>query len=382
MRPLAALALAASAALCSLSTATERILNEPEVLALSRCPCVREYVSRHKDAALVEATRLYVIDQKHTAKSGLHHQMSNLIALLTESFALGRAAVLGPPSLTAKHNFGKPFKYNRWGDWHDFNRSTFELKQGTRVVCEGRFASCLAEVSDPQRSRIRDHADLVVEYKDEVTEKQNAHAGILSRGSINGSKANLLRRLPGVIHSTQTFSLNIHWEPARFAREAARDITKDLHRVSKTGKIAIVHARRGDKITMNDKDECRYCCHQMVAATSPENIARVLRRNQIAAGSAVYIMTDEANWTHFSPLWTALGYEVTSYYNYSKLASLVRGCAESGTDDCENYMLFVIEEALMNTVPRESRITTLAPAAHILGGVADTLMTDFRGQCN
>ena len=46
---------------------------------------------------------------------------------------------------------------------------------------------------------------------------------------------------------------------------------------------------------------------------------------------------------------------------------------------------FVLEEDVLNSVPRESRITTLAPSALQLfpiGGVADSLMNDFRGECN
>ena len=66
---------------------------QEEVKNLEACPCVSNYVAAHKRAAFTEGQRLYLVDQRLTAKSGLHHQESNLQFLLVEAFALGRAAV-------------------------------------------------------------------------------------------------------------------------------------------------------------------------------------------------------------------------------------------------------------------------------------------------
>ena len=66
---------------------------QEEVKNLKACPCVSNYVAAHKRAEFTEGQRLYLVDQRLTAKSGLHHQESNLQFLLVEAFALGRAAV-------------------------------------------------------------------------------------------------------------------------------------------------------------------------------------------------------------------------------------------------------------------------------------------------
>ena len=64
----------------------------------------------------------------------------------------------------------------------------------------------------------------------------------------------------------------------------------------------------------------------MMKATDPHNIAKVLRRNRVTSGSAVYIMTNEANWTHFAPLWREYHYEVRSSAQYAETAALIAGC--------------------------------------------------------
>ena len=233
---------------------------------------------------------------------------------------------------------------------------------------------------------LQNHSDLSVEFKDVLTEKQNVGAGILTRSSANGSMANLLRKLPGISPLMKRFSIALNLVPKASIRKAAQSVIADLRRITQTGKIAVVHVRRGDKITVDKKGRCSYCCHTMMKATDPHNIAKVLRRNQIAAGSAVYIMTNEANWTHFAPLWHDDHYEVRGWAQYAEAAALMAGCdspEEEGV--CENFSLFVLEEDVLNSVPRDRRITTLAPSTHQLtpvGGVADSLMNDFRGECS
>ena len=144
------LALAAARQATGLEEATaglQRLVFQPEVFALENCSCVR----RHGGAAL---SRFYHLDYRNAARSGLNHQISNLRAILAEGLGLGRAVLLGPPSLTRNHNFDRPFLFNRWGDFISFERSSFRIEERHKTVCEGTLASCVADVSDAQLAQL------------------------------------------------------------------------------------------------------------------------------------------------------------------------------------------------------------------------------------
>ena len=120
---------------------------QAEVLALENCSCVAQFGGG-------PLSRLYNLDARNAARSGLNHQYSNLKAVLGEGLGLGRAVLLGPPPLTLNHNFGLPFLYHRWSDFLSFERSTFRVVEQRRTVCEGSLASCVADVSKAQLSRL------------------------------------------------------------------------------------------------------------------------------------------------------------------------------------------------------------------------------------
>ena len=169
---------------------------------LGNCPCVRAYLAKHERAATAKpgGLRLYLIDQENTANSGLHHQMSNLASLLTEAFSLGRAAVLGPPSLDRiRHNFGRKLRYDRWGSWFSLNASSFMLREGKELICNGFLAQCLVDGTTRQREALRAAADEAIDYEETLAEIRNERAAVLWRGpTANTSRANLLKKLPGV----------------------------------------------------------------------------------------------------------------------------------------------------------------------------------------
>ena len=84
---------------------------------------------------------------------------------------------------------------------------------------------------------------------------------------------------------------------------AVPSVLDRLRALSKTGVAAVVHCRRGDKITNS-----KYCPAQMDKATSPARIAEVLDQSGIKPGSAIYIMSNEPNLAHFDPLRDVYGY--------------------------------------------------------------------------
>jgi len=132
-----------------------------------------------------------------------------------------------------------------------------------------------------------------------------------------------------------------------------------------TGEIAIVHVRRGDKITNK-----KYCPKEMRMATSPDHIAKVLKRVGLTGGSAIYVMTDETDFNHFNSLITEYNYTLATNAHFFHLHNLIAGCQQStlkqqthGDESmgalCENYLLFAIEKEIMLSVPKKYRIVTL-----------------------
>eukprot|EP00633_Aureoumbra_lagunensis_P001393 CAMPEP_0197293222 /NCGR_PEP_ID=MMETSP0890-20130614/27381_1 /TAXON_ID=44058 ORGANISM="Aureoumbra lagunensis, Strain CCMP1510" /NCGR_SAMPLE_ID=MMETSP0890 /ASSEMBLY_ACC=CAM_ASM_000533 /LENGTH=175 /DNA_ID=CAMNT_0042767771 /DNA_START=409 /DNA_END=936 /DNA_ORIENTATION=- len=161
-------------------------------------------------------------------------------------------------------------------------------------------------------------------------------------------------------------------------KQAIPPIVKWLHEHSSSGVIAIVHVRRGDKITNK-----KYCPKEMRIATSSDHIAKVLKHIGLPNGSAIYVMTDETNFNHFRPLIDIYNYTVATNAHFSHLHRLVAGCQESNmkhrtTSLCENYLLFAIEKELMLTVPQDFRIVTLP--RHDVQHNKHYLMKDFLGR--
>ena len=296
------LALAVAARATGLVEATARLIFQPEVFALENCSCVR----RHGGAAL---SRFYNLDYRNAARSGLNHQTSNLRAILAEGLGLGRAVLLGPPSLTQNHNFGRPFLFNRWSDFISFARSSFSIAERHKTVCEGTLASCVADVSDAQLAQFVDANHERLGYHDgPVDDTQNAVPGLLRRRPAPPvdrvpDRLNLFRRLPNMTRFIGHHRLVANFVASDKVLGAVPPVLNRLRALSKTGVSAVVHCRRGDKITSS-----KYCPAQMDRATSPARIAEVLDQSGIKPGSAIYIMSNELNLAHFDPLREVYGY--------------------------------------------------------------------------
>ena len=75
-------------------------------------------------------------------------------------------------------------------------------------------------------------------------------------------------------------------------------------------------------------------------------------------------MTNEDDWSHFAPLQTKFGYHISGYRDYASLSRFVEGCEKSAKPfaACENYLLYVAEEAIANMIPSKRRIATFGTA--------------------
>jgi hypothetical protein len=252
-------------------------------------------------------------------------------------------------------------------------------------MCEGALSSCAAEVTDAQNSILLDGPHDSAEYHSGPVPPELAAApGLLVRGpapNVNGTRdsVNLIKRLKGVEYLIE---LDVQYsdEVVRFAQP----VIDELKKRSTNGKVAVVHARRGDKIIPTTA--LRRCPEQMRKATSPEHIAKVLNEAGAGPGSAVYIMTDEVNITHFEPL-TQLGYHWATSLHFHDLMKLLEGC-RIGTENstaagmCENYFLFLTEHEIMRRVHRDFRIETLGATAWNPIASEFRLFGDFEGECH
>ena len=120
-----------------------------------------------------------------------------------------------------------------------------------------------------------------------------------------------------------------------------------------------MHCRRGDKVKLNHLHN-KYCPIQMDAATSPPHVAAVLRQAGVEPGSAVHVMSDDRNLSHFEPLESVYGYPLLTYAAFPHLADLVAGCdSDDESGYCENYLLFAIENEIMLSFPPKLRFLTL-----------------------
>jgi len=355
---------------------------QPEVQHIIKsCTCV----SRNAGKAIPP---LYMFDEgrKRLARSGLSHQISNLRAIIGEGLSMGRAVLLQGPILDVKdHNFNHPLNFTRWSDYISLERTRFEVKKGQKVVCKGFLSSCVAEVSPAQGSLFLSGPHNKVTYHSgAVPPDLAASPGLLVRGpgpDVNGTRdnANLLRRLKGMAYQAEI--------DVQFSDEAirgAQPVIDALKKRSANGKVAVVHARRGDKILPTTA--LKRCPAQMRKATSPKHIAKVLKEVGAEPGSAVYVMTDEVNFTHFEPL-TQLGYHWATFVHFPGLKRLLEGChasTETGTTSglCENYLLFLTEHEIMRRVPSEFRIETLAATVWNPVTSNTVLFHDFNAECN
>jgi hypothetical protein len=358
-------------------------INQPEVRhIIKKCSCV------DRRTASKGAPRLYMFDEgyKRLALSGLSHQLSNLRAIIGEGLGMGRAVLLQGPMLETKsHNYNRPLNFTRWSDYISFERTQFRVKQGQMLMCEGALSSCVAEVTVTQNNIfLNGPHDSVSYHSGEVPPDLAASPGLIVRGpaaDVNGTRdsANLLKRLGGMHYQVE---LDVQYSDE--VVRGAQPVIDDLKKRSTNGKVAVVHARRGDKILPTTA--LKRCPVQLRKATSPEHIAKVLNEAGAEPGSAVYIMTDEVNITHFEPL-SKLGYHWATSNHFPILTKLLQGCRlgkANGTAAglCENYLLFLTEHEIMRRVQKDFRIETLAATAWNPVTSKIVLMHDFNEECH
>ena len=382
----------ASQAEASESESLRRKIFERDIFTLSNCPCREAFSS----APLERQPSYYVFDTSGEIPSGLNHQQSNLKAIITEGLSLGRSVLLRKPTLTRDHNFHRAFKYNMWSDFVSFNRSTFTLtysdkkmRHSGKKTCTGRLADCVTDVSEAQLAELVRAPHTVVHYRHgAVNSTINAAGGLLVRGpapyaklveenraSETHDKVALVRKLPGFPEVLSQYHLKLDLAAPDHVASAVPPVTQWLQTMSSTGKIAVVHVRRGDKIQSR-----KYCPKEMRTATSPQHIAKVLERAGVPSGSAVYVMSDETDFNHFRPLMDTFNYKIATNIHFDHLHSLLEGCSYLGQQKglpCENYLLFAIEKEIINAVPPDARIVTIP--RHDLLHNPNYLMNDFLG---
>lgn len=373
------------------------LMYQPEIFALNKCSCVSALSSEGSPLS-----RFYIFDTAGEVASGLQHQLSNLRAVLGEGLGLGRVILLREPSLSIEHNYLRAFKYRRWSDFLSFEDSSFEMST-RKQRCSGALSDCVAEVSDEQLRALLTVPHVSISYRNgTVSRALNKKPGLLVRGPIlarpgessrvdDRDRVGLVRRLPGLGGFLSSHRLKLVTRAPRSIRDSVAPVVRWLDSNTKTRKTAVVHVRRGDKIR-----NAKYCPKEMIRATSPEHIANVLGRAGIPAGSAIYVMTDEADRNHFAPLVRDFGYVVSTHADFPTLRRLRAGCedghslrpprilgdsssssssSESGdapflgnqhpqhldsSSLCENYLLFAIEKEIMAAVPASDRIVTIA----------------------
>ena len=315
--------------------------------------------------------RFYHFDTKGEIAAGYNHQLSNLRAVISEGLILGRAVVVTKPSLTRKHNYDRPFLKDRWSDYIAFDESTFQLKKKRRVVCEGIFSSCVADVKEIPNATTK-----VTYQSGLVPEDVNAQDGLLLRTpSHSEDRVGLARRLTGIRSLLSQYHLTLTLKPPPAILAAVPPVLKRLQAETRTGLIAVVHARRGDKINRD-----KYCPTEMAKATSADHIATTLHIAGIPPGSSIYLMSNDHNFHHFQPLIDDFGYSVVMSDHFPHLAALLRGCHDDDPrSSCENYLLFAIENEIMQSVPIDHRIPTLPK--HAFPHSPHYLMKDFLGLC-
>lgn len=327
----------------NLSMATLRSI--PSIAALDNCPCG-------------DLSRLYLFDTASGIPSGLNHQMSNLKALLAEGLGLGRPVLLRKPPLTRDHNYHRPFNHDTWSSFIDFNRSTFVLKG----KCRGLMADCVADLTETQLAQLSEVPRILVRLNGSVSPAQNSQPGLLIRGS--NERVALVRKLPGMVSS----GLRLAYAPTDRVLDGVPPVLKWLNLATSK---AVVHVRRGDKIK-----HAKYCPNEMRLATSPDHIARVLRRGRVLPGSSIYIMSDETDHAFFQPLHDDYGYDVKTSAHFPHLRTLISGCT-TPRGSCENFLLFAIEKEIMNRLPPRLRFVTLP--RHDIAHNRLYLMADFLG---
>lgn len=356
------------------------------------CSCVRGF------PGYSGGPRLYHLNFSRLHPSGLRHQQSNLKSVLLDAFALGRFVLLDAPALDERLNFNHASKYRWWSDFYSFEASTFELRfkpNGTKV-CGGTLQSCVRELREGNDQKLpRKLEEDTVSLTETVDYAGRNRVEMLR---FNKGFGNLLKRIPRIASHTKHYHLALELKISERVQGYTNPVINHLRYGYRD--TAVVHVRRGNKLLLDTPPyipippehpmyqvrvrALRCLVDQFRRATEPSHIAHTLDVGGVSKKAAIYIMTDEMNMSHFQPL-SALGYtRWNTYRDFRPLQDLVSGCGgikryQSSISEwhakvkeytgplvynefgprCENWLLFVIEEAILASVPIKRRIETM-----------------------
>ena len=231
-----------------------------------------------------------------------------------------------------------------------------------------------------QCALLEDPHETILYHGGSVSEAQNAVPGLLRREPgprVNhvSDQLNLFRKLPNLTEFLTKHRLITTFTASDKVLDAVPPVVDKLRALSDTGTVAVVHCRRGDKITSD-----RYCPEQMHKATSPQRIAEVLAAAGVTPGSAFYLMSSDLNLTHFAPLARTYGYRFLTQDAFPHLANLMTKCLDPTADGfCENFLLYAIENEIMRAVDRKFRFVTLPKKD--MDHNPETLFSKYKGEC-
>lgn len=248
---------------------------------------------------------------------GLNHYVANLRVLLRESRATNRTPIIKPVCLCARHNNGN-FIRTPLTRYLSLNASGVPHLTATDPI--PRFLSAIGTYS----MRVLPHAapfahlaaaneSLVVRSIFDEREFVTAEFGVADYE---------------ISHPQQPFSIR----ESRRVHDLASTALAEIR--ARTPSFVCVRARRGDKL-LGPGHLSSYPC--LDKCTHPENIARVLRMNNVTGEHTIYLLTNEPQEDFFHPL-AALGYP-----NVLMMRD-IHGIASVGQLD--NFLAFAVEQAL------------------------------------
>lgn len=251
----------------------------------------RALFTRDGDSSGKEVNCLTYCD--FTPSAGISHQKSNLTAMLKEAAICGRDLLVPKFRLAGSHNHGRTV-VTQMAEYFDFSKVTVEGKPvGILLSVPASFSDTAVCVRSNEPLNGRAEGMIAKEMK-----------GVgLVRLPLESTYAGF---------SKMSVEIPTHPSLVRMAEAMAARIPANA---------AWVHVRRGDRL------------NQTAAATTPENIRRVLQKTAPDT-RAVYVATNETDGCFFAPL--AEHYRLFRMEDFEPFKAL-------GMED--NYKLFLVEQA-------------------------------------
>ena len=241
----------------------------------------------------------------------MNHQMGNLACLLGEADALGRLAVLPPLRLSATHNFGAVRTW-RWETY-------FDLAASRLVAADGAERALPVACPPPP----------ALEAPFVLGPGERLPAGAWDCSVVE-------RRVCAEVHARDVPQSGepppeLRLAPSARVRALAGPVVAAL---GGDGRYAAVHVRRGDR---------RY--GPLGWLTRPARVARRLARLGVAAGTTVFVMSDERDARYWRAFELDVGrrFAVARHGDFPALAALV----PPRTARPDNYLLYEAEKEVM-----------------------------------